>query len=99
MHAVGAPKHGRSGGVVVAAPGWDAREVEVAGADLAVDGRERQLAPAFDAGHRPRQVVATEETDGPRLERVALQLTADHAAVEQQRVEREAREAEAQAVE
>ena len=79
--------------------GGVAGRVEVAGPHLAVDGGERELAPTVDAGHRPGQVVPVEEPDRPGLERVAVQLAADHPAVEQQRVERQPGEAEAQAVE
>ena len=52
-------------------------------------------APA--SGHG--RLIAAEEADRPGLERMTLQLAADHAAVEEQRVEREAGEAEAQTVE
>ena len=42
------------------------------------------------AGQRPGQVVAGEEADRAGLERVAAELAAEHAAVEHQRVQREA---------
>src|SRR5688572_12843511 len=86
-------------GVRRAAPGWGAGEVEVAGARLAVDGGERGVEPATGTGERPRQVVAAEEADLARLERMALQLAAEHGAVEHDRVHRQPREPEAQAVE
>ena len=60
---------------------------------------EREVDPAVRAGERLRQRVAREEADRTRLERVALQLAAEHAAVEDERVHREPREAEAQPVE
>ena len=70
-----------------------------AGELLAVDRAEREVEPAVRAGERLRQRVAREEPDRRRLERMALQLAADHAAVEHDRVHRHAREAEAQPVE
>src|SRR5262245_12609496 len=81
------------------APRWGAGEVEVDGAVLAVDGGEGGVDPSGAARERPGQAVASEEADVARLERVTLQLAADHAAVEHERVERHPGEAEAQAVE
>src|SRR4051794_7624601 len=62
------------GALLLAAPGWCAREIEVAGPGLAVDGGECGVEPATGAGERPRERVASEEADVAGLERVTLQL-------------------------
>ena len=60
---------------------------------------EREVDPPVLPGERLRQRVAREEPDLARLERVTAQLAADHPAVEHERVERHAGEAEPEAVE
>ena len=67
----------------LAPPGRGAGRVEVGGDLLAVDRRERVVAPALDPGERLRQVVAGEEAR-PRAvsSGMAAQLAAEHPAVE-----------------
>ena len=96
------PKSRRSdagAALLLAAPGWGAGRVEVAGRTLPSMAANATSTQRSMPGERPRQVVAAEEADRAGLERMALQLAAEHAAVEQQRVQREAREAEAETVE
>src|SRR5581483_11669117 len=66
---------------------------------LAADGGEDVVAPALRADEGRRQRVAGEPADVADLERVRGQLAADGTAVEEERIERDAGEAEAQAVE
>src|ERR1700730_4765559 len=81
------------------APRWGAWRV-VPGIDvLTVDRLEGEVEPAVRARQRFGQCVARIEPDRARLQRMNLQLTAEHAAVEHQRIHREHRETESQPVE
>src|SRR5262245_54483313 len=85
--------------VHVTAPGRCAWWFEAGGHRPTVDRGERDLAPTLHTRDRPRGVVAREEADGSGLERMSAQFAAEHAAVEQQRVQRERYEPEAEPVE
>src|SRR4051812_20347158 len=81
------------------APGWGAGWVVPRVDVLAVDGAEGEVEPALRAREWFRQGVPSEEPDRARLQRVALELAAEHPAVEHHRVHGHPREAEAQPVE
>ena len=82
-----------------ALPGLLARRIEVGGEVLAPQRGGGVLPQVGRTGERFRQRIEGEEADVEALERVRGQLAAGGAAVEHQRVERDAGEAEAQAVE
>src|SRR3990172_8423714 len=80
------------------APRGGAGLVEVADGGLAVDRSERQVEPSMRSGQGLRQTVACEEADVARLQRVSAQLATEQPAVEDDRVQRDACEAESEAV-
>src|SRR2546423_4365903 len=81
------------------APGWGAGWVVPRVDVLAVDGAEREIEPALRTGERLGQRIPSEEPDRARLQRVAFELAAEHAAVEHHRVHGHPRKAKAQPVE
>src|SRR5262245_1991000 len=83
---------------MIAAPRRRPGRVEVGGEPLTVDRPERELSPAMLARQRLWERIARVEPDRTRLERMPGQLPTQHPAVEQDRVHREAGEAETQAV-
>src|SRR5581483_2053510 len=81
------------------APGRAAGRIEERGRLAALDGGEGHLDPQPGAGQRLGQPVAGEEADVEALQRVGLELTAGHLAVEDQRVQRHRVEPEPHPVE
>ena len=57
-------------------------------------GAEREIDPTMGARERLRHRISREETHRARLERMALQLPADHPAMEHERVHRHPGETE-----
>ena len=84
---------------------YSPRQVGSRGASYHVSTRspsiapKRDVEPAVRTRERLRQIVTTEETDRAGFERVALELPAEHPAVEHERVHGDVCEAEAQPVE